>query len=135
MSGPSGERGDGAAVRPVRRGERVCCRWAAGDGAELAAAAEDQRRDWVQECHEVNEAFTAWCRAPMPERIRLYADYLLALEREQQASELYARLLREARRAQAGELRPLPRTDRVSRWGNWDPAKHPPGSREPGVGR
>lgn len=63
----------------------------------LTEAIDDQRADWECECEDVRRTFAAWSRAPMTERGRAFADYRLALEREEQASIIYRDLLAEAR--------------------------------------
>ena len=136
----SAQRGRRSGAPSPTAGRRGCgCRRQGADSAELAAAAADQRHDWLQECCEVWEAFASWSHAPTGNRALLYADYLLALEREQQACELYARLLGELEQALARDhgarAQAWPQPDRAPRSRTAKRAKPPPSGTEPVVGR
>ena len=72
-----------------------------GVGELLVEAISDQHADWSWECREVRRTFTAWARAPLAERARAFADYRLALEREEQASIIDRDLLAESRHLRA----------------------------------
>jgi hypothetical protein len=68
----------------------------------VVEAIDDQRADWWRECEEVRRTFVAWAHAPLAERARAFADYRLALEREEHASVIYRDLLAEARLLRTG---------------------------------
>lgn len=75
--------------------------------------------EWREECIALNEAYERWSDGPVEEREMAFAAYLAALEREEQASAVYADRLYEIEREQREPAAPPPALgDRViSRFG------------------
>jgi acyl-CoA reductase-like NAD-dependent aldehyde dehydrogenase len=63
----------------------------------LGEAAASQLDDWREEAAEAVAAFKAWSRCDPGERAGAFASYRAALEREEQAGNLYRELIAAAR--------------------------------------
>lgn len=86
------------APAPQRGSAALACSWIERDlDALLREAIADQRRDWHAACADVDVAFENWSRCGRG-RGAAFAAYHEALEREQEASELYRRLFEVRRR-------------------------------------
>jgi hypothetical protein len=67
----------------------------------------DAHADWREECAALHDAYDRWANAPRDDRALAFASYVAALDNEEHASLLYARLVR-----RVGELVASPRHDR-----------------------